>query len=96
MGIEVVEPIDAEHPLDDRGGDYQPQLRAADEGALVGAHHGLRAGVITRQGCGQVRDQRGGSAVDDRQQLFADLASSNTSICSGRVTIACPSVHRRG
>ena len=55
-GDQAVEPVDAEHPLDDRGGDYQPQVRAADEGALVGAHHCLRAGVITRQGRGQVRD----------------------------------------
>jgi len=40
----------------------------------VRAQHGIRASVIARDCRGHVRDQGGRAAVDNRQQLFADLA----------------------
>lgn len=73
-GDEPVEPVEAEHPPDGPGGDRQPQPRAAGGGALVGARHGGRALVIARSSPSHVYDQLGGAAVDDPQQLFADLA----------------------
>ena len=72
---QAIESAEAEHAPDDRRGDHQPQLRAADGGALVGTGHSICASVIARNCRGHVRDQRGGAAVDDQQQLFADPAS---------------------
>ena len=68
-------PVDDEHAPDDLGGDYQPQLDAVDDSTLVGTDHSVRTGVIARDCRSHIRDQRGGSMVDDQQQFFADLAS---------------------
>jgi hypothetical protein len=68
-----VEAIDTQHTPHDLGGNHQPQLRAAGGGPLVGAHHRIRASVIAGNRGGHIRDQLGGAAVDDRQQVFADL-----------------------
>ena len=73
-GDQPIEPINVKHTPDDRGGDHQPQLRAAGEGTLVGTHHSICAGMIARQSRGHVRYQRGGAAVDHREQFLADLA----------------------
>jgi len=43
-----IEPVDGKHTPDDRGGNHQPQLRAAGEGALIGTLNGIRAGMIAR------------------------------------------------
>ena len=74
-GDKPVEAVVAEHPPDNLGCDHQPQIRPADNGPPVGADHGLRAGIITRDCRGHVRDQHGRAAVDDCQQFLADLAS---------------------
>jgi len=54
--------------------DHQPQLGAAHDRALVGAHHGVGARVIAGDRRRHVRDHRGGPAVDHGQQHLADLA----------------------
>ena len=71
-GDQAIQAAEGEHPVDDLRGDHQPQLRAADQSPLVGAGQGIGARVITGDRRGQVRDQRPGAAVDDRQQFLAD------------------------
>jgi hypothetical protein len=71
-GDQAIQAVEGEHLPDDRRGDRQPQLRAADDGPLVAAGQGIRARVITGDRRGQVRDQRLGAPVDDRQQLLPD------------------------
>ena len=83
-GHQPVQAAEAEDPRDDLRGDHQPQLRAADLGPLPGADHRVRAGVVTGDGRGHVRDQRGRAAVDDRQQFLPDLPG-----------IRCPDVLRK-
>ena len=73
-GDKSIEAVVAQQPPDDLGCDHQPQIRPADNGPLVGADHGLGAGVITRDCRGHVCDQHGRAAVDDCQQLLANLA----------------------
>jgi len=68
-----VQPVEAEHPAHDLGGNHQPQLRAVRGGPLVGPHHRIGARVIARSRRGHIHDQLGGAPVDHRQQLLADL-----------------------
>jgi hypothetical protein len=71
------------------GGDHQPQLGAADDGALERAYHGIRVGVITRG----VAVMSAISAV--APPLLPDSSSSRicpvleASICTGMATTAC-------
>ena len=62
----------AQHPQDDSTGHDQPQLRAADHGALISPRHGIGARVIAGDRGGHVHDQCLSAPVDDRQQFLAD------------------------
>ena len=62
-----------EHPPDDRRGDYQPQLHAADDGPLVGTDQGIGASV------GHRRSSRSGPrSAPWPPRLMADSGSSQT------------------
>jgi hypothetical protein len=80
---QAIESVEGEYTLNGLRGDHQLQLRAGDEGTLAGTQHGIRARMIAGDRRGQVYDQLGGAAVDDRQQLSSQRELT-ACLCSSR------------
>jgi len=70
---QAVEAIDAQYAADGISGDHQPQLGLVRYGTVMSTCQRVRSGVIARDCPGQIRDQYGRAAVNDPEQLLADL-----------------------
>jgi hypothetical protein len=69
-----IKAVEGKHTADGISGDREPQLGAVSNSAVVSTCQSVRAGVITRECPGQVRDQHSRAAVHYPQQLLSHLA----------------------